>query len=303
MVHFAMPYGTIRVIVKRGIYRFTDAERKARRLLLIAKVTRHPDNESTNFKWNQPKQYFGNWQLAYNGIVMETGNLEYETECIWKYDADVNQILQHQHCLGVNINTNALKFYQGLRAAIAQSAADYQYEGVVKPTLLMSPFDEVWFSLFSNSTLQVQTYYEPLENLCGPLNAPTYKEPADEKPKAPNQPANPNPNRPGEDIPTDPYDPTTNDSGRTYDPDGFQGTGQWQVTATFADGSTIKAFNGDTNPNTKYSVGDRCWGDPDPGPSGNPSGFKIYKNGQYFYCSIDPARGSIQTWNAEFIVS
>lgn len=215
-----------RVIVKYGVYQFSEEEKTAYRLRVYTQVIRQPSNQSLNTKYQKHQSFYGYAQLMDGDFVHRTIQLQYEKECIFEYIASDswNTLVTGSYQYGIILTVS--------NAVVALGGSPLV---LVEPSLPLFPmaFDRIVFKLFNNTTLAVFTEVLNFPEL--PNVASEFDTLSDEPPEPSSTAPEENPEDEGFDIPTLPYDPATDDGGETYDPPRPEPvyTGQFECTVTF----------------------------------------------------------------------
>lgn len=232
-------YSTSRTIVKKGVLLLPEEEKKGRELRLYSQVERTSLNASKNFKYSDPKSFYGYCQAFYGGFVIDQIAIEFENQLLFRWDNNDAQEQIRDAC----IHTRTL---QAIRAVIpdnpiwTDSLSDG--ESPITPRPIEFPVDFFAFVLFDKTTLIARTLTQELINECNifvdwkkaPVrsgNRPTPFHP----PEVEEVPVNED-DPDGYDLGDAPYDPVSNDAGRSYPPPEAPepppeplGSGPWDV--------------------------------------------------------------------------
>lgn len=217
-----------RIIVNYGVYQFSDEERHAYRLRLLATVIREPGNKYESVKPQKPESFYGYAQLMNGDFVHQLIRLSFSAQCVFEYfnhDALANLYGSVWQYGTVQTVSNAVVALGGSPLTLVRSDL----------TFFPMPYDRVVFKLFNDTTLAVATEVIALPEI--PDFTPEWDEAtAEPLARSTTQPT-PNPLDPPYDIGTAPYDPETDDNGETYSPEvpeppltGDTGTYQFTIT-------------------------------------------------------------------------
>lgn len=198
-----------RIIVNYGVYQFSDEERHAYRLRLLATVIREPGNKYESVKPQKPESFYGYAQLMNGDFVHRIIRLSFSAECVFEYfnhDA-LNTLYGTIWQFGtVQTISNAVVSLGGSPLVLVPSDL----------TFFPMPYDRVVFKLFNDTTLAISTEVIALPEVQGFV--PEWDEAtAEPLGRSQTQPT-PNPLDEPYDIGTAPYDDETDDNGETYSP-------------------------------------------------------------------------------------
>lgn len=192
-----------RIISGRGVLKIPTASLKARYYIMYVDVIRNPKNAYINKEWNPPQGMFARITYRRDSYVVDEDMIKYERFSKYYVNDIAGQALRAIKCA-----------YEGIlisfdRQNAALGLIPLPYTNLIQDfESLALGWDEVLFSCYSNTALQVR-FYGLNYDVCNAGNDQSNYPP----PPPPPLPKVPN-NAPIGDI-SEPYDPGTQDDGNT----------------------------------------------------------------------------------------
>lgn len=254
-----------RLIYTAGTYKFSDAMRNCRRILILVDLLRKPPFQIyANEKSNPPVYFLGYWTLWIGDYVYDKRPLEFTEQCIIHYANPELQMLNNLLAVGTQLST----IMQRLGAAMSPPAPITLFPSA-NPEFEGCPYTWIKFKMPEGTRIQLTAVGTPLQVFAGAQATPSASDPTDSVPAYPDTPGRssdpprslPNPGeKPGDTAPVTSSDPEAASSG------------SWLLTFTTQSG-----------PNTSFSypgVSTDTWAILRPGTTCTLSGSsRLVKNG------------------------
>ena len=154
-----------------GVLRIPNVAQECAFMRVMAQVIVDRSSKSENYKWHQPRTYYGTAQIVINAAISQSIELHYGINEVIYYDNQAATLLAYNHCATENINKTSFAFYSNLKGfldtiGIGQIVPTVGIIPIQPPWLPRVPIDEVWFRTDADCAIAVWAEWMPLDFSC-----------------------------------------------------------------------------------------------------------------------------------------